>query len=63
MPRYSFYQRSNDWFVWDEEGVDLSDPPRPSVLPARSRRNSAGACCMSVAVTGEGDQVIHVITL
>ena len=26
MPRYFFHVRSEDTFMWDEEGVDLPDP-------------------------------------
>jgi hypothetical protein len=71
MPRYSFHLHSKDRFVWDEEGVDLPDPSTAqgaadkvaAELRGGLLHESKVACCWTVAVTDEGDQLIHVTAL
>jgi hypothetical protein len=71
MPRYYFHLRSKDQFVWDREGVDLPDP-----FTARGAADKLAAelcggllyesrvgCCWTVAVTNEGDELVHVTSL
>ena len=71
MPRYYFHLHSTDRFVWDREGVDLPDP-----MTARGAADKAAAelhggllheskqvCNWTIAVTDEGDELIHVTSL
>ncbi|WP_262273202.1 DUF6894 family protein [Microvirga yunnanensis] len=68
MPRYFFHLSSKDRFVWDEEGVDLPDPTAAQNAADKVAAELHGAlvhesrqgCCWTVAVTDEGDQIIHV---
>ncbi|NBJ13603.1 DUF6894 family protein [Microvirga arsenatis] len=71
MPRYYFHLRTEDSFVWDEEGVDLPDP-----LTARGAADKTAAelrggllhqvdhdCCWTIIITGEGGEIVQVKTL
>jgi hypothetical protein len=71
MPRYYFHLRSKDQFIWDQEGVDLPDPTTAQGAADKAAaelrggllHESTNGCCWTVAVTDEGDQIIHVTAL
>ncbi len=71
MPRYCFHLCSKDRFVGDREGVDLPDPATAqgaadkvaAELHGVLLHETKACCCWTVAVTDEGDQVIHVTAL
>jgi hypothetical protein len=71
MPRYYFHLRSKDRFVWDREGADLPDPATAqgaadkvaAELHGVLLHETKACCCWTVAVTDEGDQLIHVTSL
>jgi hypothetical protein len=71
MPHYYFHLRSKGRFIWDEEGVDLPDPTTAqgaadkvaAELHGGLLHESKHGCCWTVAVTDEGDQIIHVTSL
>ena len=71
MPRYDFYLRSKEQWICDREGIDLPDP---STARGAADKAAAGLrgdllheskheCCWTVAVTDEGDDLIHVTAL
>jgi hypothetical protein len=71
MPRYYFHLHSKDTFICDEEGVDLPDPTTArgaadkvaAELRGGLLHESTVSCCWTVAVTTEGDELIHVTSL
>ncbi|EIM30789.1 hypothetical protein [Microvirga lotononidis] len=56
MPRYYFHLRSKERFVRDTEGGDKVAAELHGVLLHETR----AGCCGTVAVTDEGDRIIHV---
>jgi hypothetical protein len=68
MPRYYFHLRSREQFIWDKEGVDLPDPTTARGAADRAAAELRGGlpqesrpgCSWVVAVTDEGDELIHV---
>lgn len=71
MPRYSFHLRSKDRFVWNREGVDLPDPTTAQGAADKAAAELRGGllhesrtcCSWTVAVTNEGDQLVHLTSL
>jgi hypothetical protein len=71
MPRYYFHLRSKEQFIWDKEGVDLPDPviargaadKAAAELRGGLLHESTQVCSLVVAVTDEGDELIHVTSL
>lgn len=71
MPRYYFHIRSMDRFIWDREGVDLPDPMTAQGAADKAAAELRGGllhesnlgCCWTIAVTDEGDELIHVTSL
>jgi hypothetical protein len=71
MPRYCFHLPSKDRSVSDGEGVDLPDPATAqgaadkvaSELRGGLLHESRTGCCWTVAITDEGEQIIHVTAL
>lgn len=71
MPRYYFHLRSKDQFIWDREGVDLPDPVTAQGAADKAAAELRGgllhesqhASCWIVAVTDEGDELIHITSL
>ena len=71
MPRSYFHLRFKDRLVWDGEGVDLPDPATSrgaadkvaAELRGGLLHESRMGCCWIVAITDEGDQLIHVTAL
>jgi hypothetical protein len=71
MPRYYFHLRSKEQFIWDKEGVDLPDPviargaadKAAAELRGGLLHESTHACSWVVAVTDEGDELIHITSL
>jgi hypothetical protein len=68
MPRYYFHLRSREQFIWDKEGIDLPDPTTARGAADRAAAELRGGlphesrpgCSWVVAVTDEGDELIHV---
>ena len=71
IPRYFFHLRSEDNFVWDDEGVDLPDP-----LTARGAADKTAAelrggllhqvrhdSCWTAAVMDESGEIVHTVAL
>jgi hypothetical protein len=71
MPRYYFHLRTERHFVWDEEGVDLPDPMIALGAADKSAAELRGGLLHNVnhdspwtiAVTDEGGEIIHVVSL
>ncbi|MDF2971399.1 MAG: hypothetical protein K0R61_1849 [Microvirga sp.] len=71
VPRYYFHLRSKDHFIWDQEGVDLPDPTTAQGAADKAAAELRGGllheskheCCWTVAVTDEGDELIHITSL
>jgi hypothetical protein len=71
MPLYFFHLRSKDRFVWDREGINLPDPATACGAADKAAAGLRGgllhesrhACCWTVAVTDEGDELVHVTCL
>ena len=71
MSRASFHLRSKDQFVCDDEEIDLPDPATAlgaaDKIAAEFRggllHESRTARCWTVAVTDEGDELVHVTAL
>jgi hypothetical protein len=71
MPRYYFHLRSKEQFIWDREGVDLPDPTTARGAADKAAAELRGGLLHEsgqgrswvVAVTDEGDELIHVTSL
>ncbi|WP_457091812.1 DUF6894 family protein [Microvirga sp. P5_D2] len=71
MPRHDFHLSSKDRLIWDREGVDLPDPMTANGAADKGAAELCGGllheskagCCWTVAVTDEGDELVHVTSL
>jgi len=71
MPRYFFHLRSQDNFVWDDEGTDLPDPLTAQGAADKTAAELRGGLlhqvrhdsCWMVAVTDESGEIIHTVAL
>jgi len=71
MPRYYFHLRSDDSFVWDEDGVDLPDPLTAQGAADKTAAElrggllhqvHKGSCC-TIVITDEGGEITEVVAL
>jgi hypothetical protein len=71
MPRYFFHLRSDDNFLWDDEGVDLPDPLMAQGAAEKTAAELRGGLlhqvrhdsCWTVAVMDECGEIIHTVAL
>ncbi len=71
MTCYFFHLRSEDNFVWDDEGIDLPDPLTAQGAAAKTAAELRGGLlhqvrhdsCWTVAVTDESSEIIHMVAL
>jgi hypothetical protein len=71
MPRYFFHVRAEGSFIWDEEGIDLPDPLTAQGAADKTAAELRGGLLYrvdsapgwTVAVTDEGGEIIHVVSL
>jgi hypothetical protein len=71
MPRCDFHFASKGRFIPDREVIDLPDPTTACGAADKAAAELRGGllhqskhgCCWTVAVTDEGDQLIHVTAL
>ncbi|MBM6583057.1 hypothetical protein ILT44_22895 [Microvirga sp. BT689] len=71
MARYFFHLRSEDTFVWDDEGVDLPDPLTAQGAADKTAAELRGGLLhqvrhdssWTVAVTDESGGIIHTVAL
>jgi hypothetical protein len=71
MTRYFFHLRSEENFVWDDEGVDLPDPLTAQGAADKTAAELRGGLlhqvrhdsCWTVAVTDESGEIIHTVAL
>jgi len=71
MPRYFFHLRSDDNFVWDDEGVDLPDPLTAQGAADKTAAELWGGllhqvhrdCCWTMIITDEGGEIVQVKAL
>ena len=70
MPRYYFHLRSKDYFIWDREGVELPDSAMARGAAEKAATELRGNLQeggpgngWTVAVTDEGDELIHLTSL
>jgi hypothetical protein len=71
MSHFYFHLRTENNFLWDEEGIDLPDPLTAQGAADKTAAELRGGLlyqvqdgsCWTVAVTDEGGAIIHVVTL
>jgi hypothetical protein len=71
MSRYFFHLRTDENFVWDNEGVDLPDPLTAQGAADKTAAELRGGLlhqvphdsCWTVTVTDESGEIIHTVAL
>jgi len=71
MPRYYFPLRTEDGFIWDEEGVDLPDPLTAQGAADKTAAELRGGLLhhahngsrWTIVITNEGGEIAHVVAL
>jgi hypothetical protein len=71
MPRYYFHLRSDDSFVWDEDGVDLPDPLTAQGAADKTAAELRGGLLhevhngsrCTIVITDEGGEIAQVVAL
>ena len=71
MPRYYFHLRSDDNFVWDDEGIDLPDPLTAQGAADKMAAELQGGLLhqvhngprWAIVITNEGGEIAQVVTL
>ena len=71
MPRYFFHLRTQDSFVWDEEGVDLPDPLTAQGAADKTAAELQGGLLhqvhngshWAIVITDEGGEIAQVVAL
>jgi hypothetical protein len=71
MPRYYFHLRTEDSFVWDEDGVDLPDPLTAQGAADKTAAELRGGLLhrvhdgprWAIVITNEGGEIAQVVAL